>query len=255
MGTEVIKAVLRERDFKLVGALEDKSKITQNYFTLPGTSEQVPLSSEADSLLKSCNANVLVDFTRASAAIVTARATLKNKVHMIIGTTGLTEDDMEEINQLCIANGVAAIEAANFSLGTLLMTHLAKIAAAYFDYAEIFERHLDTKIDAPSATSIAMAKEILKGRGKPFNCPKTERVIIPNTRGSQIEGIPIHSVRSAGVPYSGHEIMFSRPGQNITLRDETISRESYMPGVMLAIREVIKHKGLIRGWVPWKFED
>ncbi len=253
MGTEVVKAVLREPDMELVGALEEKSKVTQDYLALPGTSEQVPLSSDADFLLKSCRADVLVDFTRASAAIATARATLKNKVHVVIGTTGLTDDDMEEINRLCIANEVAAIEAANFSLGTLLMTHLAKIAAAYFDYAEIFERHLDTKIDAPSATSLSMAKEMLKGHGKPFTCPKTERAVIPDTRGGQIEGIPIHSVRSAGVPYSSHEIMFSRSGQNIVLRDETISRESYMPGVMLAIREVIKHKGLIRDWVPWKF--
>ena len=144
MGAEVIKAILPEPDMKLVGALEEK--VTQKYLTSPGTSEQVPFSSDPDSLLKSCNANVLVDFTKALASITIARIVLKNKVNMIIGTTGLTEDDMEEIDRLCWSNGVGAIEAANFSLGTLLMIHLAKIAAAYFDYAEIMERHLDTKL-------------------------------------------------------------------------------------------------------------
>jgi len=251
MGTEVIKAVLHEPDMKLVGALEEK--VTQNYLTLPDTSEKIPFSSNPDSLLKSCNANVLVDFTKASASIAIARIALKNRVNMVIGTTGLTEDDMEEIDQLCRNNGVGTIESANFSLGTLLMMHLARIAAAYFDHAEIIERHLSNKLDAPSATSIAMAKEMLKGRGKPFIYPETKTVVISNTRGGQIEGISIHSVRSPGVPCSGHEIIFSCPGQNLTLCDETVSRESYMPGVMLAIREVLKYKGLIRGWVPWKF--
>lgn len=251
MGTEVIKAVPREPGLKLVGALG--KKVTHEYLTLPGTSEQVPFSSNLDSLLKSCNANVLVDFTKASASIAITRATLKNKVNIVIGTTGLTEDNLEEIDELCQENGVGALESANFSLGTLLMAHLARIAAKYFDYAEIIERHLDNKPDAPSATSILMAKEMLKGRGKPFICPKAKRVVIRNTRGGQIGGISIHSVRSPGVPYSGHEIILSRPGQNLTLRDETVSRESYMPGVMLAIKEVLKHKGLIRSWVPWKF--
>jgi len=251
MGTEVIRAVLREPDMKLVGALEEK--VTQKYLTLPETSEQVPFSADPDSLLKSCNANVLVDFTKASASIAIARIALKNKVNMVVGTTGLTEDNLEEIDRLCRDNGVGAIESPNFSLGTLLMTHLARIAAAYYDHVEIIERHLDNKLDAPSATSIAMAKEMLEGRGKPFIYPETKRVVISNTRGGQIEGIAIHSVRSPGVPCSGHEITFSRPGQNLTLRDETIGRESYMPGVMLAIREVLKHKNFVRDWVPWKF--
>ena len=98
-----------------------------------------------------------------------------------------------------------------------------------------------------------MTKEMLNGHGKPFICPKAERVVIRNTRGGKISGIPIHAVRSPGVPYSGHEIILSRLGQNLNLHDETVSRESYMPGVMLAIKEVLKHKGMIRGWVPWKF--
>ncbi|MBA7534194.1 4-hydroxy-tetrahydrodipicolinate reductase [subsurface metagenome] len=251
MGREVIRAVLREPDMKLAGALEEK--VTLKYLTLPETSEQVPFSSDPDSLLKSCNANVLVDFTKASASIAIARIALKNKVNMVIGSTGLTEDNLEEIDQLCRDNGVSAIESPNFSLGTLLMMHLARIVATYYDYAEIIERHPDNKPDAPSATSIAMAKGMLKARGKPFIYPETKTAIISNTRGGQIKGIPIHSVRSPGVPSSGHEIMFSRPGQNLTLCDETISRESYMPGVILAIREVLKHKGLIRDWEPWKF--
>jgi 4-hydroxy-tetrahydrodipicolinate reductase len=251
MGTEVIKAVNLELDLILVGALD--KKVNQEYLFSPDAPGQVMFSSDPDSLLKSCNADVLVDFTNASASLKIARTTIKNKVNMVIGTTGLGEDDLEEIAQLCLDNETGAIEAANFSLGTLLMAHLAKIAAKYFDHAEIVERCLDSKLDTPSATSIFMTREMLEGRGEPFVCPKPQKVVIPNTRGGQIGGIPIHAMRSPGVPYSGHEIMLSRRGQNLTLRDETVSRESYMPGVVLAIREVMKHRGLLRNWMPWKF--
>jgi len=98
-----------------------------------------------------------------------------------------------------------------------------------------------------------MAREMLKGRGKPFLCPEPQKEIVRHTRGGQIGGVPIHAMRSPGVPYSGHEIMLSSPGQNLTLRDETLGPESYMPGVMLAIREVLRHKGLVRNWIPWQF--
>jgi len=94
---------------------------------------------------------------------------------------------------------------------------------------------------------------MLNARGKPFVYPKTERVVLENTRGGQMDGIAIHSVRSPGFAYSGHEIIFSHKGQNFTLRDETIGPDSYMRGVMIAIREVLRNQKLIHGWAPWTF--
>ena len=172
---------------------------------------------------------------------------------MVIGTTGLSEANLKEIDQLCHENKVGAIEAANFSLGAVLLKYLASFVAKYFDHAEIIEIADENKLDAPSATAISTAKAMLEARGKPFTYPKAEMEIISNTRGGQIEGVAIHSLRLPIFIKGGHEVIFSGVGQTLSLRHEELGRESFMPGVILAIKEVIKHKGLIRGWTPWKF--
>ena len=244
MGREVSKAVLNEPGLEIVGAVEEK--VTQQYLPLPETSELIPFSSDLDSLLKSCNPAVLVDFTNAAASMAAARIAVKRGINMVIGTTGFSEENLKEIEQLCRANNVGAVVSPNFSLGAVLLMHLAKVAAKFFDYAEIVEMHHDKKIDAPSGTAMATAKAMLQARGKPFICPKTEREVVSSVRGGQIEGVAIHSLRLPGF-MAGQEVIFSGVGQTLSLRHETISRESYMPGVILAIREVTKHKGLIYG--------
>jgi len=123
--------------------------------------------------------------------------------------------------------------APNFSLGTVLLMHLAKIAARFFDRAEIIEMHHAKKIDAPSGTAIATAKAMFQG-------------IISNTRGGEIEGIAIHSLRLPGF-MAAQKVIFSGPGETLSLHSDAISRESYMPGVILAIKEITKRKGLIYG--------
>jgi len=134
----------------------------------------------------------------------------------------------------------------NFSLSAAVLIKLAELAARFFDYAEIIEIHHDKKVDAPSGTAINTANAMAKAHGKPFIYPKTETEIIPNTRGGQIEGIAIHSLRSPGF-MAAQEVIFSGKGQRLSLRIEPISREAYMPGVILAIKEVVKRKGLIYG--------
>jgi len=244
MGQEVTKAVVREPGLNLVGAVEEK--VTQKYLPLADTSELVPFSSNLDSLLKSCSPDVIVDFTNAEASIAAARIATKQKVNLVIGTTGLSEENLAEIDQLCQANEVGAIVASNFSLGAVLLTHLAKIAANFFDHAEIVEMHHDKKIDAPSGTAIATAKAMSQSHGKPFIYPKTEKETLSNTRGGQMDGIAIHSLRLPGF-MAGQEVIFSGISETLSLRHEAISRECYMLGVILAIKEVVKHKGLIYG--------
>jgi 4-hydroxy-tetrahydrodipicolinate reductase len=248
MGQEITRAVLREPGLKIVGAVE--KKVTQKYLPLTepltGASELVPFSSDLDSLVKSCSPDVLVDFTNAEASIAAARTTIKQKVRMVIGTTGLSEENLTEIEQLCRANEIGAVVAPNFSLGAVLLMQLARVAAKFFDYAEIIEMHHEKKIDAPSGTAVATAKAMLEAHGKPFAYPKTEEETVSSVRGGKIGGIAIHSLRSPGF-MAGQEVIFSGAGQTLSLRCETISRESYIPGVILAIKEVTKHKGLIYG--------
>lgn len=248
MGQEITSAVLREPGLKIVGAVE--KKVTQKFLPVTepvtGTSELVPFSSDLDFLLKTCSPNVVVDFTNATASIAAARITLKHKVSMVIGTSGLSEENVKEIEQLCRDNKVGAVLAPNFSLGIVLLIQMARVAARFFDHAEIIEMHHENKLDAPSGTAIATAKAMLAAHGEPFLHPKTEREIVASVRGGEIDGIAIHSLRSPGF-MSGQEVIFSGAGQTLRLHHESISRESFIPGIILAIKEVIKRKELIYG--------
>jgi len=244
MGREVTRAVLEDPKLKVVGAVE--KKVTQNYLPLPETSELIPFSSNLDSLLRSCNPDVLVDFTNAEVAITSARVALAQGVNMVVGTTGLSEENLREVEQLCQGNKVCAVLAPNFSLGAVLLMHLSKIAAKFFDYAEIAEMHHEKKIDAPSGTAIATARAMLEAHGRPFIYPKTEREMLDGVRGGQIGGLAIHSLRLPGF-MAGQEVILGSKGETLSLRHEAISRESYMPGVILAIKEATKRKGMIYG--------
>jgi len=163
-----------------------------------------------------------------------------------MGTTGLSEENLIEIANLCQAHKVGAIVAPNFSLGAALLIHLSKIAAKFFDHAEIIEMHHDKKADAPSGTAIATARAMARIHGKPFVYSKTAREVLDNTRGGEMGGIAIHSLRLPGF-MAGQEVIFSGMGETLGLRYDTISRECYVPGVIMAIREVTKRKGLTYG--------
>jgi len=137
------------------------------------------------------------------------------------------------------------VVAPNFALGAVLMTHLAKVAARYLDYAEIIELHHLQKADAPSGTALATARAMAAARGKPFLQPSAPEKT-SDSRGEPVEGVAIHSVRLPGL-MAHQEVIMGGAGQTLSIRHDTTGRECYMPGVMLAIREVVKRKGLIYG--------
>jgi 4-hydroxy-tetrahydrodipicolinate reductase len=244
MGQEITKAVVREPGLKAVGAVE--KEVTQKYLPLAETVELIPFSSDLDSLLKSCNPDVVVDFTNAEVSMAAARIAIKQKVNMVIGTSGLSEENLAEIGQLSQDNKIGVIVAPNFSLGAALLIYLSKFAAKFFNHAEIIEIHHDKKSDAPSGTAIATAKAMLQTHGKPFIYPEVTLEVLSNTRGGQMDGIAIHSLRLPGA-MAGQEIIFSEAGETLSLHHNTISRECYLPGVIMAIKEVKKRKGLTYG--------
>ena len=125
------------------------------------------------------------------------------------------------------------------------MVHLAKIAAKYLDYAEIIELHHHLKVDSPSGTALATARAMAQVRGEPFNRPP-EQGQNSNSRGEQVEGVTIHSVRLPGL-LAHQEVILGAPGQTLSIRHDTISRECFMPGVILAIKEVVKRQGFTYG--------
>ncbi len=242
MGQTVVNAVCQESDMQIVGAVDIKA--AEDKLPLPDGSGMVPFSSNLEQILTTCQPEVLVDFTTANAVMPAVRTTVEHGVNLVIGTTGLAADNIKEIDRLAQAHQVGVVIAPNFALGAVLMIHLAKIAGKYLDHAEIIELHHDRKLDAPSGTALSTAKVMAQARGKPFSTPQQGKK--SDSRGEQVEGISIHSVRLPGL-LAHQEVILGGEGQTLRIRHDTISRECYMPGVMIAIKEVVKHKGLIYG--------
>lgn len=244
MGREVLNALCCDPQLKLVGAVDKKA--SEKFLPLPDGSGLIPLSSNLEAILELDHPDVLVDFSVAEATLPAVRTAATHRVNLVIGTTGLSADNIVEINRLAEANEVGAIVAPNFALGAVVMIHLAKIAAKFFDYAEIIEMHHEQKLDAPSGTALSTARAMLEARGKPFLCPVVQKESLSSTRGGELEGISLHSVRLPGL-MAHQEIIFGAAGQTLSLRHDTINRECYMPGVILAIKKVVNLKGLVVG--------
>lgn len=244
MGQEVARAVLADAELRFVGAVE--SSAAQPYLPVPEYPDLIPFSSSLGSLVEKTCPDVVVDFTRASVAMEAARTALPLKVNMVIGSTGLSEADLDEIRRLCDQHEVGAVVAANFSLGAVLLMHLAAIASRFFANAEIVEMHHDKKLDAPSGTALMTARLMSEARGTPFVYPPTEKEVLAGVRGGEVNGLAIHSIRMPGV-MATQEVLFGGKGQTLLLRHDATSRESYMPGVLLAVKEVVKTRGLVVG--------
>jgi 4-hydroxy-tetrahydrodipicolinate reductase len=179
-----------------------------------------------------------VDFTRPSEAVHNALAAIAAGASPIVGTTGLPVDGVDRIEAACKSKGVGGIVAPNFAVGAVLMMHLAEIAAPHFDAVEVIEMHHAAKVDAPSGTAIETARRLSAKRGdKPFSHRQAEKETLAGTRGGAEGGVGIHSVRLPGF-VADQQVIFGLPGQTLTIEHRTASRESYIPGVLLAIRAV-----------------
>ncbi len=244
MGNEVLNALCRHPQLEPVGAVDKMA--SEDKLTLPDQSGSISLSSNLESILEQSHPDVLVDFSIAEATLPAVRIAVKHKVNLVIGTTGLSAENLAEIGQLAVENDIGIIVAPNFALGAVVMIHLAKIAAKFFDWAEIVEMHHEKKLDAPSGTALSTARAMLDSRGKPFLYSKAQKESLSSARGGELEGIALHSMRLPGL-MAHQEVILGTDGQTLTIRHDTINRECYMPGVLLAIQKVGEIKGLTYG--------
>jgi len=238
VGREVVRAFANSGAIRTVGAVDLKA--TSDYLFLPEINDKIPISTDLSPIINATKPDVIVDFSLAKAVINAARTAISKKVNMVIGTTGLTAEELDEIDRMAKAQGVGVVVAPNFALGAILMMHLSKIAAKYMDYAEIIEMHHNQKADAPSGTALATAIGMAKSRGKPLQTTPGP------SRGTQVEGTVIHSVRLPGL-LAHQEVIFGALGQTLRIRHDTINAECYIPGVTLAIKDVVKRKGMVFG--------
>ena len=158
----------------------------------------------------------------------------------------MTQANLLEAKSLANEHQTSIIVAPNFALGAVLLVHLAKMASRFFDYADLTEAHHEAKVDAPSGTALAIARGAANGKGGPFVAPATERETLAGTRGGNLDSVAIHSGRMPG-RVAHHELVFGALGQTLTLRHDSTSRESFVPGVLMAIREAVKSRGLTVG--------
>ncbi|UCD09035.1 MAG: 4-hydroxy-tetrahydrodipicolinate reductase [Dehalococcoidales bacterium] len=243
VGREIVIAVCRDTETKIVGAVDIDAKNTS--LSLPDGSGEVPISKDINEIHEKCPADVLVDFTVASATMPAARATLTKGVNMVIGTTGLSEDELTELENLTVDNNAGVVIAPNFALGAVLMMHLARIAAKYMEFAEIIELHHNQKADAPSGTALLTARGMAEERGNPFPDPYDSDKNF-KSRGQVVEGVPIHAIRLPGL-MAHQEVILGTAGQTLSIRHDTINRECYTPGVLYAVKDVVKRKGFTYG--------
>ena len=250
MGQAVVRAVVNEAGVKLVCAIDrsDNPKLGTDIGAICSIGETgVKLSTDLKESISKSQPDVMVDFTMPEIVFVNAQIALKAGVRAVIGTTGMTKDDISELSKIAKQNGTGAIIGPNFAIGAVLMMKFAKEASKYFANAEIIEYHHDKKLDAPSGTAIKSAELMAENR-KLFGLDTvTGKESIKGARGGIASGnIHIHSVRLPGL-IAHQDIILASPGQTLTIRHDTYDRAAFMPGVLMAIKKVTGLDHLVYG--------
>ncbi|HET6909344.1 MAG TPA: 4-hydroxy-tetrahydrodipicolinate reductase [Mycobacteriales bacterium] len=222
MGAEVCRAVEAADDMQLVAAVDDGD-------------DRQPLR----------DAEVAVDFTNPGAVMSNLEWCIDAGLHVVVGTTGFDDERLDRVRSWLQGKKSGALIAPNFGIAAVLMMKFAAVAAPHFDSVEIIELHHPNKVDAPSGTARRTAELIAAARDGKLS-PDATSEQLAGARGADVDGIHVHAVRLAGL-VAHQEVLFGGHGETLTLRHDSLSRESFMPGVLLAIRWVRAHPGLTVG--------
>lgn len=189
--------------------------------------------------------DIVIDFTNSESVFENAKLILDQKTHAVIGSSGLTDDQIKSLKHQCDADKLGAIIAPNFSLGAILMMQCAEKIAKHFNHVEIVETHHEQKLDAPSGTAIKTAALLQKARqSKPIL--KEGADVLPGSRGASCDDIPIHALRLPGFVAS-QQVVFGSLGENLSITHHSISRDCFMPGVLMALEKVQTLDHLVYG--------
>ena len=241
MGGQVIEAVQDAADMEVVAGIDVRTPSPDQ-----AAAYHFALNQDLRASITATKPQVLVDFTIAEAAYNNALTALELGVRPVVGTTGLSAEQLGRIESRARETNTGAFVAPNFALGAVLTMHFARTAARYFDSAEVIEMHHDQKVDAPSGTGVWIAQNMAEARGRAFKMNVPEKEPLPGARGAELGGVRLHSVRLPGL-LAHHEVMFGGPGQVLTIRHDSMDRASFMPGVLIAIREVLGLDRLVVG--------
>ncbi|MFW2513588.1 4-hydroxy-tetrahydrodipicolinate reductase [Demequina sp. SO4-13] len=228
MGSHVVRAVEAAEGLELVAALDTDDDIAE---------------------VAHAKAEIAVDFTVPDAAEANVHALIDAGVHAVVGTTGWTSDALARVEEhLKERPDLGVLIAPNFAIGAVLAMRFAAVAAPYFESAEVVELHHPDKVDAPSGTAIHTARGIAAARAEAGIAPSPDATTHDpqGARGADIDGVHVHAVRLRGM-VAHEEVLFGNAGEAFTIRTDSFDRSSFMPGVLLGIREVTAHPGLTVG--------
>lgn len=225
MGSEVCRAVEADDELDLVARVDEHDE---------------------PRALVEAGAEVAVDFTTPDAVRGNIRFCVDNGIHVVVGTTGLTASDRDEIEGWARGGQANVFIAPNFAIGAVLMMEFAARAAGHFETAEIVERHHERKLDAPSGTALRTAELMNEARGSAWKTPEPGSEALQGSRGGEASGIRIHSIRVPG-SVAHQEVILGTAGETLTIRHDSLDRASFMPGVLLAVKRVASRPGLTVG--------
>lgn len=241
VGIEICRGLAASDDLSLTAAV-DPGTAGQRLGEL-GIDSSLDIVASVDDL-DGAQVDAAVDFTVLDAARKNLAWAAENSVHMVVGTTGFTDEDFAKVTETF--TGSNCIIAPNFSLGAILMMRFSEMAAPFFESAEIIEFHHENKIDAPSGTALMTAQRMAAASSDWMDDPTTNE-ILPGARGGEgPAGIRVHGIRMKGAA-ANQEVILGTAGQTLTIRHDTIDRTSYVPGVLLALRAVAERPGLTLG--------
>lgn len=245
MGSEAVKLVERTEHFELAAVIDHKhnGKLLSE---LGVSALPVPVYSDITECLTEIKPDVLIDLTTPEVGMHHTKTALTLGVRPVVGTTGFTDEDLAELEELCREKKLGCIIAPNFALGAVLMMKFAQMAGKYFPDVEIIELHHDQKLDAPSGTAIKTAQMITEVREEKRQGHPNEKETMPGARGVDFAGMHIHSVRLPGL-IAHQEVIFGAEGQSLTIRHDSYNRVSFMSGVKLAVDAVMNLETLVYG--------
>ena len=238
-----------------VGVLGARGKVGTAMCAAVRGADDLDLSAEVDagdelSLLTDGDTDVVIDFTHPDVVMDNLKFLVDNGIHAVVGTTGFTAERMDLVRGwLAASPGTGVLIAPNFAIGAVLSMYFAQKAAPYFESAEVIELHHPQKADAPSGTATRTAELIAQARkGMPPN-PDATSGGLPGARGADVDGVPVHSVRLTGL-VAHQEVLFGTMGETLTIRHDSLDRTSFVPGVLLAVRQIAGRPGLTIGLEP-----
>jgi 4-hydroxy-tetrahydrodipicolinate reductase len=238
-----------------VGVLGAKGKVGSTIVDAVKAADDLTFTAGVDagdelSLLTDSRTEVVVDFTHPSVVMDNLHFLIEAGINAVVGTTGFTDDRIAQVEEwLAGKPDVAVLIAPNFAIGAVLSMQFAKQAARFFESVEVIELHHPHKADAPSGTAARTARLIAEARkGLPPN-PDATSTGLDGARGADVDGIPVHSIRLAGL-VAHQEILFGTQGETLTIRHDSLDRTSFVPGVLLGVRNVADHPGLTVGIEP-----